>query len=149
MRSQYFIVPGEDIARRHFHFRHFLEEWHLSWEDFIRIALEDLLDHLNRMGVDQLRDDGVDIPDYLPCCVQQVLEALDVVDPEAEPDKHQRIYVATEALMRDVLGTMFHYLPMIFDEENVPGLLSEVVLQRTIGYDLAFRATYLTRPVPA
>lgn len=138
MSHQLFILPTSEVAMRHPKWMLAMEELQLPWEQFISLVIDNILDHVNRGGIEDISPDNLDSYEASECA-DTILDSFLTVDGEM----YHRYFTAVSAVAMDLITMVYTYLPKVIATHTHRGVPSGVRLYRVIGYDLSLEVQYL------
>jgi hypothetical protein len=147
-----FIVPGDEMVKEcGDELLTLLQKANVSWEEFLCLCLNAIMDHVNRHGVELLEEyKGLGKQERFAYCEEflaEVLVGLDLMPQDSEfVNDYLAEYRILEKSIVAVFDTAMKYIPLILNEprfapdKSVP---FEITIARTIGYDVVFSVGYL------
>jgi hypothetical protein len=154
-----FIVPGDSIVLQNPGLMDFLNTAGKTWEQFVSLALAEIIGHINDYHHDILDAvaEVVDlmlkhptseaIPAYASVddIVVDVMEGLDIVEGDGEfgAELYEKQYAILLKAVLSLLQVIILYVPFFYREPREDhGMPVELSLLRTVGMDLVFLIEY-------
>lgn len=141
MANQLFILPTSEVAARHPTWMLAMEELNLPWEQFIGLAIDPILEHINRGGIEDVTLDNLeaDQGDVAGDCTDTILDTFLSVEDEL----YQQYFHIVFAVVTDLIVMAYQYVPKVLSDCPHAGFPYEIQLHRVVGRDLSLRVQYL------